>query len=83
MGQLDLGAPPLHHAGKCDDIEETDQRDPAAALSRAYDMVLNGTEAGRRLAAYPQHDEMQSGRVRHPRHHRRGGRKSSASCWMR
>jgi aspartyl-tRNA synthetase len=43
----DGGWAPLHHpftAPTCD--AETLRRDPGAALSRAYDMVLNGTELG-------------------------------------
>lgn len=43
----DGGLTPLHHpftAPSCD-LEEL-RADPAAALSRAYDMVLNGTELG-------------------------------------
>ena len=41
------GLTPLHHpftAPACD--VETLKQDPAKALSRAYDMVLNGSEIG-------------------------------------
>ncbi len=45
--QTDGGLTPLHHpftAPSCD--LDALQSDPAAALSRAYDLVLNGTELG-------------------------------------
>ncbi|MDJ0879695.1 MAG: aspartate--tRNA ligase [Halieaceae bacterium] len=45
--KTDSGLSPLHHpftAPSCD--VETLRADPAAALSRAYDLVLNGTELG-------------------------------------
>ena len=49
---LARGAPPVHRARPPSALDTFD-KDPGSALSNAYDLVLNGTRAGRRLDPYP------------------------------
>jgi len=74
----------LHHpftSPKVDDISAM-QKDPGGIRSRAYDMVLNGTELGG--GSIRIHDQdMQSAVFRMLGISDEQARKNSASCWTR